>query len=105
MINQTKSRGCFQCTLEYSNMVSSVVSFRLTILGLRADLSESVFSNLHGHAESHLESTLTHIFSLFIDLLLQVLCVQEECLRVFLHFFVCVLFQLLLVLLFEVVRL
>lgn len=86
-------------------MVSSVVSFCLTILGLRADLPESVLSNLHRHAEGHLESALTHLFSLFIDLLLQFLCVEEESLRVFLGLFICVLFQLLFELLFEVVRL
>ena len=92
VVNQTKSRGCFQSTLKYSNMVSSVVGFCLTILGLCADFAKRVFSNLHRHAESHLESTLTHLFPLFIYILLQLLSVHKECLRVFLCLLISVLF-------------
>ena len=92
VVNQTKSWGCFQSTFKYSNMVSSVIRFCLTILGLCADFAKSVFSNLHRHAESHLESALTHLFSLFIYILLQLLSVHKECLRVFLCLLISVLF-------------
>jgi len=92
VVNQTKSWRCFQSTFKYSYVITSVVSFCLTILGLCANFAKCTFSNLHRHAESHLKSTLTHLFPLFMYILLQLLSVHKECLRVFLRLLISVLF-------------